>query len=64
MSDASNTAWTSSMLKIMKWENDERKNAKQSTQTIIASPSMNINWKTTDRQAYEQLRNSYSTVQR
>lgn len=64
MSDASNTSWTSSMLKIMKWEKDERKNAKQSTQTIIASPSMNINWKTTDRQAYEQLRNSYSTVQR
>ena len=52
------------MLRIMKWEKDERKNAKQSTQTIIASPSMNINWKTTDRQAYEQLRNSYSTVQR
>ena len=64
MSDASNTSWTSSMLKIMNWEKDERKNAKQSTQTIIASPSMNINWKTTDRQAYEQLRNSYSTVQR
>ena len=42
----------------------KKTNAKQSTQTIIANPSMNINQKTTDRQAYEQLRNSYSTVQR
>ena len=49
MSDACNTTWTSSMMK----DNDKRngrnrENAKQNTQTVTASPNININCRSTD----------------
>ena len=49
MSDACNTTWTSMGKDNGKINRRNRENAKQSTQTVIVCPNININCRSTDR---------------